>query len=60
MPEPIGIPTDGTARAAVLALVALGFKQNEAHDTVKSAVALLGASASVEQLVRASLKKGGG
>lgn len=43
---------------AVLALVALGFKQPEAHETVRAAQAILGPQASVEQLVRASLKKG--
>jgi Holliday junction DNA helicase RuvA len=43
---------------AVLALMALGFKQVEAHDSIKAALAMLGPQASVEQLVRASLKKG--
>jgi Holliday junction DNA helicase RuvA len=43
---------------AVLALMALGFKQVEAHDTVRKAQAVLGAQASVEDLVRAGLKKG--
>jgi holliday junction DNA helicase RuvA len=43
---------------AVLALVALGFKQPDAHDATRGAIALLGAQASVEQLVRAALKKG--
>jgi Holliday junction DNA helicase RuvA len=43
---------------AVLALVALGFKQPDAHDTVRAALAVMGSQASVEQLVRASLKKG--
>lgn len=43
---------------AVLALMALGFKQAEAHDTVRSAQAMLGPQATVEELVRASLKKG--
>ena len=43
---------------AVLALMALGFKQVEAHDAVRAAQAVLGAEASVEQLVRAALKKG--
>jgi Holliday junction DNA helicase RuvA len=43
---------------AVLALMALGFKQVEAHDTVRAAQAVLGAEASTEELVRASLKKG--
>ena len=43
---------------AVLALMALGFKQIEAHDAVRAAQTMLGAEASVEQLVRACLKKG--
>ncbi|HEY4416527.1 MAG TPA: Holliday junction branch migration protein RuvA [Verrucomicrobiae bacterium] len=43
---------------AVLALMALGFKQVEAHDTVRAAQAMLGDAATVEDLVRASLKKG--
>jgi Holliday junction DNA helicase RuvA len=43
---------------AVLALIALGFKQLEAHDTVRKAQTGLGASATVEDLVRACLKKG--
>jgi holliday junction DNA helicase RuvA len=44
---------------AVLALIALGFKQPEAHDAVRGAAALLGPPATVEDLVRACLKKGG-
>jgi len=43
---------------AVLALMALGFKQPEAHDSVRAAQAALGLQATVEDLVRASLKKG--
>ena len=43
---------------AVLALMALGFKQPEAMEAVRAVVALLGPQASVEQLVRAALKKG--
>ena len=43
---------------AVLALMALGFKQAEAHDSVRAAQAMLGAAATVEDLVRACLKKG--
>ena len=43
---------------AVLALLALGFKQIEAHDAVKGVAALLGEKATVEDLVRACLKKG--
>lgn len=45
---------------AVLALMALGFKQVEAHDSVRAAQAMLGPQASTEELVRASLKKGAG
>lgn len=43
---------------AVLALVALGFKQPDAHETIRAAQAMLGAQATVEELVRAGLKKG--
>jgi Holliday junction DNA helicase RuvA len=43
---------------AMLALVALGFKQIEAHDSVRAAQAVLGTQATVEELVRACLKKG--
>jgi holliday junction DNA helicase RuvA len=43
---------------AVLALVALGFKQIDAHDSVRAAQAVLGTQATVEELVRACLKKG--
>jgi hypothetical protein len=38
--------------------MALGFKQPEAHDSIRGAQAVLGVKASVEDLVRASLKKG--
>ena len=43
---------------AVLALMALGFKQPEAHETIRAAQAMLGEKATVEELVRAGLKKG--
>ena len=43
---------------AVLALIALGFKQVEAHDSVRAAQAALGPEAAVEDLVRACLRKG--
>lgn len=43
---------------AVLALMALGFKQPEAHETVRAAQTMLGEQATVEELVRAGLKKG--
>ena len=48
---------DQKTNDATLALMALGFKQADAHDAVRAAQAMLGASASVEQLVRACLKK---
>jgi Holliday junction DNA helicase RuvA len=51
-------PDDQRINDAVLALMALGFKQIEAHDTVRAAQAVLGATATVEDLVRACLKKG--
>jgi Holliday junction DNA helicase RuvA len=43
---------------AVLALMALGFKQLDAHDAIRQAQAVLGPEATVEALVRACLKKG--
>jgi holliday junction DNA helicase RuvA len=52
-------PADQKINDAVLALMALGFKQVEAHDAVRGAAALLGAAATIEDLVRACLKKGG-
>src|SRR5580692_8495702 len=52
-------PADQKINDAVLALMALGFKQIEAHDSVRAAQAALGPQAAVEDLVRASLKKGG-
>ncbi len=51
-------PEDEKFSDAVAALVALGFKQPDAHEAVRGAQALLGAQAGVEQLVRAALKKG--
>jgi Holliday junction resolvasome RuvABC DNA-binding subunit len=38
--------------------MALGFKQLEAHDAVRKVQASLGPPATVEDLVRACLKKG--
>src|SRR3989441_1938207 len=52
-------PEDQKINDAVLALLALGFKQIEAHDSVRKAQASLGAQATVEDLVRTCLKKGG-
>jgi Holliday junction DNA helicase RuvA len=51
-------PADQKINDAVLALIALGFKQLEAHDAVRAAQATLGPQAAVEELVRACLKKG--
>ncbi len=51
-------PDDQKTNDATLALMALGFKQVEAHDAVRAAQTMLGATATVEQLVRACLKKG--
>ena len=48
---------DQKTNDAVLALVALGFKQADAHDSVRAAQAVLGEKATVETLVRAALKK---
>src|SRR6185436_14265873 len=43
---------------AVLALLALGFKQTEAHEAVRAAQAAMGPKAPLEELVRSALKKG--
>lgn len=51
-------PDDQKVNDAVLALVALGFKQVDAHESARAAQALLGANTTVEDLVRACLKKG--
>ena len=51
-------PEDQKVNDAVLALMALGFKQLEAHDAVRKVQASLGPPATVEDLVRACLKKG--
>src|SRR5207244_225759 len=49
-------PEDQKANDAVLALIALGFKQPDAHETVRKTQTMLGPQATVEDLVRASLK----
>ena len=51
-------PEEQKVGDAVRALVALGVRQIEAHDTVRTALNALGGRATVEDLVRASLKKG--
>jgi holliday junction DNA helicase RuvA len=50
---------DQKANDAVLALMALGFKQVDAHESVRAAMSLLGEKTTVEDLVRACLKKSG-
>lgn len=51
-------PADQKINDAVLALLALGFKQVDAHHTVRQAQSALGVQATVEDLVRAALRKG--
>jgi Holliday junction DNA helicase RuvA len=51
-------PEDQKVNDAVLALMALGFKQIEAHEAARKAQGALGAEATVEDLIRACLKKG--
>jgi len=50
-------PEEQKTHDAVLALVALGFKQPEAHESVRGAEAMLGRAATVEELVRVCLKR---
>jgi len=50
-------PGDQKVNDAVLALIALGFKQIDAHDAVRRAQDQLGPQATLEDLVRTCLKK---
>ena len=50
-------PEDQKMNDAVLALLALDYKQVEAHELVRAASATLGPQATLEELVRASLQK---
>lgn len=50
-------PADQKINDAVLALIALGFKQVEAHDAVRAALDKLGPDAGPDALVRASLRR---
>ena len=50
-------PQDQKINDAVLALIALGFKQVEAHDAVRAALEKLGPDAGPDELVRASLRR---
>jgi holliday junction DNA helicase RuvA len=49
---------DQKVNDAVLALIALGFKQAEAHESVRQSLQKLGQNADVESIVRSCLKKG--
>src|SRR5688500_1851116 len=51
-------PTDQKVNDAVLALIALGYKQIEAHEIVRGVIATVGEKATVEEIVRACFKKG--
>jgi Holliday junction DNA helicase RuvA len=51
-------PEDQKVNDAVLALMALGIRQTEAHENVRAAQKRLGLNADAEELVRASLKRG--
>lgn len=53
----VGLQSDQRVADAVLALMALDYKQAEAHAMVTRALAVLGQDATVEQLVRESLKQ---
>ncbi len=50
---------DTKATDAAAALMALGLRPNEAHEAVRAAIAMLGAEASAEQIIRASLRRNG-
>ena len=50
-------PADQKMNDAILALIALGFKQTDAHDAVRAAVEKLGPEAGPDDLVRASLRR---
>lgn len=50
-------PADQKINDAILALIALGFKQTDAHDAVRAAVEKLGPEAGPDDLVRASLRR---
>jgi Holliday junction DNA helicase RuvA len=50
-------PADQKINDAILALIALGFKQTDAHDAVRAALEKLGRDAGPDDLVRASLRR---
>ncbi len=54
---PAASPSDQKGQDAALALMALGFKQPEASAAIQGAQVMLGMEASVEDLIRVSLKR---
>ena len=50
---------DSKAADAVAALMALGLRPNDAQEAVRASLAMLGADATSEQLIRASLRRNG-
>ena len=56
-PVPANRVEDTRGTDAVAALMALGVKPAEAHDSVRAAMAILGPEATVEQLIRACLRR---
>src|SRR5213080_1304285 len=50
-------PEDQKVNDATLALMALGFKQTDAHDAVRAAIEKLGPDVGPDDLVRASLRR---
>jgi holliday junction DNA helicase RuvA len=50
-------PADQKMNDAILALIALGFKQSDAHDAVRTAIEKLGPEVGADDLVRASLRR---
>lgn len=53
-------PEERAVQDALLALLALGYRAPDAQETIRAAQAVLGPQPSVEQLVRAALRKGTG
>ena len=50
-------PADQKMNDAILALIALGYKQVDAHDAVRTAMEKIGSDAGIDELVRATLRR---
>ena len=50
-------PADQKMNDAILALIALGYKQVDAHDAVRTAMEKIGPDAGIDDLVRATLRR---